>query len=124
MSEIKSYLKGDYLSSEMVSDGDFAEIMSEGKLVDGNFGKQLEAEIKLTTGIVKLYTINRTSAKYLSDAWGTETKDWIGKMIKFSKTKQNVKGELKMVLYSEPVKEPEVTEERIEGTKNPEEKVA
>jgi len=114
MSEIKNFLKGDYLSPEVISDGDFAEIISEPKLVEGNFGEQLETDIKLTTGIQKRYSINRTSAKSLSEKWGTETKNWVGKMIKFSKLKANIKGELKMVIYSEPVEEPKVNEEKVE----------
>ena len=104
MAEIKDFLEGEFVTEKDVKDDDTAIILDEPKInSDTPFGKdQLEATIELSDKRQKTYGMNRTSAMNLSGAWGSDTKAWVGKKIKFTKLKQNVKGTMKDVIYAKP----------------------
>jgi len=81
-----------------LKDGDLITILDEGKEVEGKFGKRNVFSIKTTNGIKNL-TFNQTTINNLIDAFGTETKQWVGKIVKVWIIKQNVGGVLRNVVY-------------------------
>lgn len=88
---------------ENLKDGDIVQILEEGEIQESEFkGKQTKrfvTKVKLTGGEVKSVGMNSTSFNNLIDAFGDETKTWIGKDVKAWVVSQNVSGEFKKVLY-------------------------
>lgn len=95
-----------YLTGEFVlklTDKTF-EIMTAGKLenmqqVDGTSKENLVISIKLAPGTVIDWIPNETSKKTMRKAWGDDTEKWIGKKGEFEMAKQNVRGEMKDVIF-------------------------
>jgi hypothetical protein len=96
----------EYLTPDDVKDGDNVTFLDEGvykNAQDTPFGRPVfQMSVKLPDGRVKIATINRTSRKELAKAYGDDTKSWIKRQARISKIKQNVRGELKDVLYFHP----------------------
>ena len=67
-----------YLSVDSTKDGDIAEIMSEGTM--GLVVKEMKLNLDVKVGNDELiYTPWPNAKNLLIDAFGTETKNWIGK---------------------------------------------
>jgi len=101
-----------YLKAESVDEGAIGEILNEGEYREQNFGTDEKPDvktvfdIKVKVGLVEFaWTMNETTQRNLATKWGGETKAWIGKRVKFKKVQQNVFGEIKDVLYADPVVE-------------------
>jgi hypothetical protein len=96
----------EYLTPEDVKDGDVVTFLDEGvykNAEDTPFGRPVfQITLKLPDGQVKIATINRTSRKELAKAYGDDTKSWIKRQARVTKVKQNVRGELKDVIYFHP----------------------
>lgn len=129
----------EFLSAEMVKNGDLLEIVNEGRFLTADetpFKRaSFQIEVKLPNGSVKTWTMNKTTRKRLAAAYGDDSREWIGKKVRVELLKQNVRGELKTVIYGHPVEasptvnqkastgvaktEPKLTEEeamkRLEG---------
>jgi len=75
-----------------------------------------EIGVKLPNGEFKVWTMNRTTQRALIDAYGSETKQWVGKKVIINVVSQNVRGVMKDVLYGQPaeVKPPEVKPRKVE----------
>ena len=77
----------------------------------------LEIPVQLKNGKVKTWTPNRTSLKALSKVYGDDVDLWVGKHVKIQLAKQNVRGEMKQVIYAEPaeaLKEPQQSPLKVE----------
>ncbi len=88
-----------------IKNEDLITFLDEGKEVPYSFNpeiKKIEFLVETPDGLKKFVSPNNTSKKYLIKAWGDETKDWIGKKAIVSLIMQNVKGEMKKVLYLNP----------------------
>jgi hypothetical protein len=79
--------------------GDILKVANEGKKVEGQFGTQDVFLIKLPKGEEKNVSFNQTSLNGLIDAYGEDSKNWIGKDIKAHIIKQNVSGKFIDVAY-------------------------
>ena len=84
-----------------INNGDTITIMSEGKVVEGQFGAQNVFEIKTATGEF-IMSFNQTSINSLVDKWGEESTNWKGKQVKIHAIKQNVAGKFINVYYVAP----------------------
>ena len=76
-------------------------------LAEGNKKEKLILPIKLSNGKIRDWIPNKTSIKYMVALWEDNTDSWIGKQAKFVLTNQNVRGEMKDVIFVEslaPVK--------------------
>ncbi|NHV97970.1 MAG: hypothetical protein HA494_09365 [Thaumarchaeota archaeon] len=95
----------EYLTPEDVKD-DVVTFLDEGvykKAEETPFGRPVfQISVKLPDGRVKIATLNRTSRKELAKAYGEDTKNWVGREARVTKVKQNVRGELKDVIYFHP----------------------
>ena len=80
-------------------DGDTLTIANEGKQVVGQFGEQDVFLVKLPNGEEKNINVNQTSLNGLVDAYGADSKQWIGKEVKVHLISQNVSGKFVKVAY-------------------------
>ena len=84
---------------EDFNDGDTAEIASEGKQIEGQFGMQDIFMIKLSDEREGNIGFNQTSINNLIDGYGEDSINWIGKKIKIQAIMSNVKGKMTKVYY-------------------------
>ena len=76
----ESNIQGAWLDKKTVKEGDKIEIASEAQETESQFGVQLVAKVKVGGNEVKT-NINKPSKNALIEAFGTETKDWVGKTV-------------------------------------------
>ena len=106
----------EFLRPEHLQGGDVLEIVNEGEYRSAEetpFGRAVfQIGVRLPNGDTKIWTVNRTTLRRLAEAWGDETEHWVGKKVKVKLVEQNVRGELKKVIYGFPVEgeAPEVSE--------------
>jgi len=97
----------DFLHADAIKDGDVITIVGKATLIDAETSvfecAYLEIPVKLPNGEIKTWTPNKTSLKNIAKLFGDDTDLWISKQVKLEVTKQNVRGEMKNVLYGYPV---------------------
>lgn len=92
-----------FFKTEEFKTGDTVKIVGEAQKVESRFEYSAEAvaknpslagkkkqqvQVEVEFGDAKKYiSLNNTSVKNISDAWGTESKDWIGKELVADKMK-------------------------------------
>ena len=84
---------------EDFKDGDLVEIANEGKQIEGNFGTQDVFLVKLKDGREGNVSLNTTSMNNMIDAFGEDSKNWIGKKAKVWAILSNVQGKMIKVYY-------------------------
>lgn len=84
---------------EDYNDGDMLVLANEGKKVVGQFGEQDVFLVKLPNGSEKNMNVNQTSINGLIDAYGEDSKQWVGKNVKVHLISQNVSGKFVKVAY-------------------------
>lgn len=82
-----------------IKDGDIIQIANEGKQVEGKFGMQDLFLIKTKEGKEGNVSFNQTSINCLVEAYGEESKNWIGKTAKIWAILSNVQGKMVKVYY-------------------------
>ena len=99
----------EYLHADAVKDGDIIEITGKARGIsqeESAFGRPyIEVPVKLPDGKNKVWTPNKTSLKALAKVFGDDADLWVGLKVKLAVTRQNVRGEMKDVLYGEPFQE-------------------
>lgn len=81
-----------------IKDGDIVEIANEGKESEGKFGTQNLFLIK-TANKEGNVAFNQTSINCCIDAFGADSKNWIGKKVKVWAILSNVQGKMTKVYY-------------------------
>lgn len=93
-----------------VRDGDLVKIVSAGEIKefkqqDGSIRKRLQIDLECPgEDNVKKLTLNPTSVKALSAAYGGASEEWIDKEALVQVAKQNVQGQMRNIIYLTPVK--------------------
>lgn len=82
-----------------IKDGDFITVANEGRQIEGQFGTQDVFLMKLANGEEKNVSLNQTSLNNLIDAFGEDSKNWIGKQVKVWLIRSNVQGKIVPVMY-------------------------
>lgn len=102
--------EGKYITADLVKESLSKKcvIINEGEFVDGDFGEKFQITVEID-GKQKIWSPNKDSICNMHDAYGKDSKAWIGKIVKFKVTK--FKG--KDTVTGEPVSEPTVTTEVI-----------
>jgi len=80
-------------------ENDLIEIMNEGKQVEGLYGMQDVFLAKLSDGKEGNVSFNSTSINNFIDAYGEDSKNWVGKKVKVWAILSNVKGKMTKVYY-------------------------
>lgn len=84
---------------EDYKNGDIVTIVNEGKKIEGKFGEQDVFMVKLVSGNEKNITFNQTTINNLVEAFGQDSKNWVGKEVKIWLIIQNVQGKRVKVTY-------------------------
>jgi len=96
----------EFLHADAVEDGEIVEITGKARRISAEesaFDRAyLELPVKLASGQPKIWTPNKTSLKLLAKAFGDDADFWVGKKVKLMISHQNVRGEMKDVIYGEP----------------------
>ncbi len=109
MPEIGKILEGKFARVGFsLKPGAIVTFLEEGKLEENTFDDDETADERLTVrvevnGEKKLITPNLTSMRELGKAWGTHTKNWIGKKAKVTIEDKQVFGDWKKVAFFHPV---------------------
>ena len=73
-----------------------------------------EINVELIDGTKKLWTMNKTSQRAIAKGYGTNTDNWKDKPFEAFVTLQNVRGNMKEVIYAKvPDKVPDTTTETV-----------
>ena len=106
-----------YLTATTVENGALVEFLNEGetKQINGQDGKVKDVyNFDVKSGDKELtYTPNKTSLKIFTEAYGTDSTAWVGKIWKVKLVDMMISGKLKKVLMPEIVPIPDCTEESI-----------
>jgi hypothetical protein len=98
---------GEWLRPSDLRDGDILTIADEGTVRGAEstpFGREVfEIRVRLPGGEEKVWTMNLTTQRRLIDAWGKDTRSWVGRKVKVQLQQQNVRGIVKTVIYGTPV---------------------
>lgn len=81
-----------------LKDGDIIKILSGGDEVTGEYGLQFVIKIETRNGEKNL-ALNQTTINNLIDAFGSESKDYVGKEVKVWIVKSMAFGKLQNVVY-------------------------
>lgn len=81
-----------------IKDSDLITVANEGKDVEGQFGTQHIFLVKTATKEGNV-AFNQTSLNALIDAYGVDSKNWIGKQVKVWAILSNVQGKMTKVYY-------------------------
>jgi len=100
-----------YLKPGDVKDGDVLEIVSEGAIrppSESKLGREtFEVDVRLPSGEVKTWTVNKTTLKRLAEAYGDDTRGWVGRKVRVAVQTVMVMKEPRQAIFGYPV----VTEE-------------
>ena len=101
------FAEGQYVNAELLktSPSKKVYIAGDAKIVEGKFGDRLELPVELD-GKPKTWTLNRDQVKTLHQAYGKDSKLWVGKTVKL--TPVNLGGKETLVCEPETVKTEEV----------------
>ena len=80
-------------------ENDIVEIADEGRQTEGQFGMQDIFLIKLSDEKKGNVTFNSTSINNLIDAFGEDSKNWVGKKVKVWAILSNIQGKMIKVYY-------------------------
>ena len=103
----------EFLCATDVSDGDEIKFLDAGEFVDKDFSPEkdgsdirtvLEINVELPGGKKKKYSPNGKSRDAMAEVFGPNSEDWVGKRASIQLVKQSVYGNIKNVIYLEPVK--------------------
>lgn len=67
--------------------------------IDGSEKKKLVLPVTLSSGKLRNWIPNKTSENKLKKMYGRETDKWIGQKAEFKVVEQNVRGEMKNVIF-------------------------
>lgn len=97
----------EFLNASMIEDGALLVILNEGEFKDpsitGLSRTVFHIDVRLPDGRTKIWSANKTSQKNLAKFYGDDTAGWVKKRVKMRIVEQNVRGEMKEILYGYPV---------------------
>jgi len=99
ISELSDYV----VPGEDVTSGDQIEFLDAGIAREFENRVTPQFKVKLPSGKVKLLAVNRTSCRNLAKVYGDDTVNWVNKFAIVNISEQNVRGEMKKVIYLSPV---------------------
>jgi hypothetical protein len=106
----------DFLNATMVSEGDVLQMLDEGEFREPDetgFNRTVfNITVQLPDGRCKSWTMNKTTQRRLAAEYGDQTEKWVGKYVQVEIAKQNVRGEMRDVLYGHPAKAPPIKDPR------------
>ncbi len=106
-----SNTQGAWIKKDEVDSGSICKIVSETEPKEGEYGIQNVTKLRIKGAEDSLnMNINKTTINGLIEAFGEDSKDWIGKELVFYKEKQTISGKRQVAVYLIP-QEFELTED-------------
>ena len=97
----------EYLDSTMVENGDKVVLLDEGTFREPEETGLARTVFQIRIGLPdqrnKTWTMNKTTRKNLAKAYGDDSAGWVKRHVRIEILKQNVRGEVKDVIYGHPV---------------------
>jgi hypothetical protein len=97
----------EFLSGSMVKNEDVVVLTNAGAFREpeetGLQRTVFQIDVRLPDGRKKVWTMNKTTRERLAQTYGDNTEDWINKSVRVQVLQQNVRGEVKSVIYGYPV---------------------
>ena len=98
---MKKYGQGLFLSPKNTEEGDVITFLDAG--VEGDYEGKGNSTFEVDlSGAIKKITLNPTSVQNLSEAWGWESSNWIGKHAVISFTEKPIQGDLVKYIVLNP----------------------
>jgi hypothetical protein len=103
--------EGKYINSDLVRESPTKKlvIIDEGEFVDGDYGEKFQMNVTIDRKD-KIWSPNKDSISNLHEAYGRESKDWVGKIIKLKVTKYKGKD----TVTGEPMPEPVISTDSVQ----------
>ena len=96
-----------FASATDLKTGDVLTFKTPGQLKTAEetpFGREVfQIEVEMPNGEQKILTVNRTSIRNLSKVYGDETEKWVDEQAVVNILQQNVRGDIKDVVYLNPL---------------------
>lgn len=86
-------------AGEHYREGDRVTILDEGIEVEGQYRPQTVFKVRVPNGEELTMPFNSTTLNNLIDAYGDDSKEWIGREVKVWRILQNVQGKMVKVTY-------------------------
>lgn len=80
-------------------DRDLITILNEGQNFEGKFGEEHAFKVRVPKGEEMTFRFNKTSINNMIDAFGEDSKGWIGQQVRVWLILQNVQGKMIKVAY-------------------------
>ena len=97
----------EYLNATMLDNGDHVVLLDGGLFREpeetGLNKTVFQIRVKLPDGRAKTWTMNKTTRNRLAQAYGDNSESWVNRKARIEVLPQNVRGEIKQVLYGHPV---------------------
>jgi len=97
----------EYLDSTLVENGDRVVLLDEGAFREPEETGLRRTVFQIGVGLPdqrrKTWTMNKTTRKRLAKAYGDDSAKWVNREVRIEILKQNVRGEVKDVIYGHPV---------------------
>jgi uncharacterized FAD-dependent dehydrogenase len=113
----------EFLDSTMVGNGNTIVLLNEGEFKEpeetGLSRTVFQIQVQVPDGRKKTWSMNKTTRKKLAHAWGDDSSNWVNRKVKIQITQQNVRGEIKDVIYGTPTDafaEPPSKQDKIDQT--------
>ncbi len=92
MVDVTQAMEGDYLNADIVRNSPTKKciIVDAGEYVDTEYGAKLQILVEIDKK-QKKWKPNKDTVKNISEEYGTDSNDWVGKIIKLSNGKFNGK---------------------------------
>lgn len=97
----------EFLNSTMLEEGDIVVLLDEGIFREPEDTGLQRTVFQISVGLPdqrnKTWTMNKTTRKRLIEAWGDDSANWVNKKVQIKMTMQNVRGEMRTVLWGYPI---------------------
>jgi len=97
----------EFMDATMVATGDLVVLLDEGEFREpeetGLARTVFQIRVSLPDGRKKTWTMNKTSRKNLAKVYGDDSAGWVNRQVRIKILQQNVRGEVKDVIYGHPV---------------------
>lgn len=117
MSDHEEFLDSTMIENEktivLLNDGEFKEPEETGLS-----RTVFQIKVQIPDGRKKTWTMNKTTRKKLAKSWGDDSTNWVNRKVRIRISPQNVRGEIKDVIYGEPTDafaEPPSKQEKIDS---------
>lgn len=108
----------EYLDATMVDNGDLVVLLDAGVFREpeetGLDRTVFHIRVGLPDQRKKTWTMNKTTRKRLAKAHGDASENWVKKQVRIQILQQNVRGEVKDVLYGHPVEGSPVEQRKMD----------